>query len=125
MIDYKYIFLYAPYYKKNLLDFTKNIRKKYKIPVVISNIIGYRTLYFGNYIKSFKTGPLEFLNLIKNAKLVISGSFHATLFSMLFEKEVISPNYEKDYRILTLKEKFKNLQEEREKSLNFLKEALQ
>ena len=125
LINYDYIFLYAPAYRKNILTFAKNMRNKYKIPIVISNIIGYRTLYIGNYIKQFETGPFEFLNLIKNAKLVVSGSFHATLFSMLFEKEVISPNYEKDYRILTLMEKFKNLQQEREKSLKFLKEALQ
>lgn len=124
IIKDEYIYIYAPSYRQNILSVAKKLKKKFKVPLIISNIIGYRTLYFGNYIKYFDTGPLEFLNLIKNAKFIVSGSFHATLFSMLFEKEVFSPNIEKDYRLLTLMEKFKNLQKEREKSLSFLKEAL-
>lgn len=32
-------------------------------------------------------GPLTFLKLIKNASLIISSSFHATAFSLIFEKD--------------------------------------
>ena len=32
-------------------------------------------------------GPLEFLNLINNAEFVISSSFHATAFSLIFHRE--------------------------------------
>lgn len=32
-------------------------------------------------------GPLEFITYIRNAKCVISNSFHATAFSLIFNKE--------------------------------------
>lgn len=34
-----------------------------------------------------EAGPLEFLTLIRHASVVLSNSFHATAFSMLFERE--------------------------------------
>lgn len=37
-------------------------------------------------------GPLEFLALIENAQCVISSSFHATAFSVIFEKEFYTFN---------------------------------
>lgn len=37
--------------------------------------------------QSIKTGPIEFLNLIYHARYVISNSFHATAFALLFHKE--------------------------------------
>ena len=37
-------------------------------------------------------GPLEFLSLIANAKFVISNSFHATAFSLIFEKPFVVIN---------------------------------
>ena len=33
-----------------------------------------------------QSGPLSFLSLVKNAKLVMTNSFHATAFSIIFEK---------------------------------------
>lgn len=38
----------------------------------------------GSYIKNL--GPLEFLGIINNAELIISNSFHATAFSIIFHK---------------------------------------
>lgn len=38
------------------------------------------------YTKIYDAGPLEFLNLIKNAQYVITDSFHATVFSILFSR---------------------------------------
>ncbi len=34
-----------------------------------------------------KEGPLAFLSLLKNASVVVSNSFHATAFSLIFERE--------------------------------------
>ena len=47
--------------------------------------------------------PVDFLALIKNAKFVISGSFHATAFSLIFEKQfgVLLPNKNEE-RIISL-----------------------
>jgi hypothetical protein len=128
LVKQDYIFLYSFTYKKEAIDMAEQYSKKLNIPIVVSYFVDgklyYKMLYSNKYIKFFEIGPLDFLNLIKNAKLIVSGSFHATLFSMLFGKEVFSPSYEKDYRIYTFMKNFKNLQQEREKSLNFLKEAL-
>jgi hypothetical protein len=41
-------------------------------------------------IRNYSAGPLEFLGLIREAKYVITGSFHATVFSILFEKQFVS-----------------------------------
>ena len=35
-------------------------------------------------------GPLDFLNLIKYAKIVVSASFHATAFCHIFHKEFLT-----------------------------------
>ena len=51
-----------------------------------------------NYKKRFKNmkkleknfGPIEFVNSIKNAKIVVTNSFHGTVFSILFHKEFYS-----------------------------------
>lgn len=47
----------------------------------------------------FDEGPLEFVGLIKNAKMVLSNSFHATAFSIIFEKQFIV--YERKEKINT------------------------
>ena len=49
-------------------------------------------------------GPVQFINLIKNADLVISSSFHGTVFSILFEKKFLSINGMEDLRIKDLLE---------------------
>ena len=97
-------------------------------------------------------GPLEFLNLINNAKLVLSSSFHGTVFSILLNKPFFAINGKDDYRISTLLKKmdlnertiemdniiekcnefekinfnmsYKLLEQERKKSENYLKNAL-
>lgn len=40
----------------------------------------------------WKSGPLEFLELIDNAEFVISNSFHATAFSLIFNKQFVVVN---------------------------------
>jgi hypothetical protein len=37
-----------------------------------------------NYLKIFNAGPSDFVGLIKNAKLVCTDSFHAVVFSLIF-----------------------------------------
>lgn len=48
------------------------------------------------YTKIYDAGPLEFLNLIKNAQYVITDSFHATVFSILFSRQFFTlPRFKK------------------------------
>ena len=98
-------------------------------------------------------GPLKFLELIKNAEYVICTSFHATVFSIIFNKKFfIVPHKKTSSRITTLLNKFglsdrivytldefskqdynkeinyenvnKKIEEEKEKSINWLKNAI-
>lgn len=54
--------------------------------------------------KEYDAGPIEFLNLIKNAKHVFTSSFHGTAFSVIFNIpfSVVSHNKQIDQRIATL-----------------------
>lgn len=89
---------YGKYILVYLVDDTEKIR-----PVVstIKKRTGYKVLYacgtipkcdYDIHIKS--PGPEEMLTLIKNAEVIITGSFHATSFSHIFHKNfiVIKPN---------------------------------
>lgn len=43
--------------------------------------------YVGNYFTVSDAGPKEFVKLIKNANIVITDSFHASIFSIIYQKE--------------------------------------
>lgn len=51
----------------------------------IHNIIHYWQKDYGD-IRDFSSGPLEFVSLIKNAEVIITDSFHASVFSTIFHR---------------------------------------
>lgn len=53
-------------------------------PHILANVVRKCDLFFGD-IHDYTSGPREFLGLIKNAEFVITDSFHACVFSMIFE----------------------------------------
>ena len=53
-------------------------------PHIFLNVVRKCDLFFGD-IHDYTSGPREFLGLIKNAEFVITDSFHACVFSMIFE----------------------------------------
>ena len=53
-------------------------------PHIFLNVVRKCDLFFGD-VHDYTSGPREFLGLIKNAELVITDSFHACVFSMIFE----------------------------------------
>ena len=57
---------------------------------------------FHHFVKKYDNGPIEFLDLINNAELVLSSSFHGTVFSILLQKPFYAINGMKDLRISTL-----------------------
>lgn len=87
----KYIFCY--FLGKNS-DYRKGVEKfaqKVSLPIVTlpfikDNKIGDYDINFGT-IRDFKSGPTQFLHLIKNAEFIITDSFHAVVFSCLFHKK--------------------------------------
>lgn len=153
LIKGKYIFFYTLFADQGMIKIGKRLSKITNMPVVISNISNQYEIFSG-FQKTTACGPLEFLNLIQNAEMVCTSSFHGTVFSLLLHKTFISMRGMKDNRISTLleltgttaasvtaaediTEEFlrivnnldfaeidKRLEGEREKGLHFLKNAL-
>ena len=82
-----YILIYDIINNKEFYDFAKALSKKTGLPIVhLCNRFS-RVLLCG---KSILIPPyFDFLTLIDNAKYVLTGSFHATAFSMLLNTEPI------------------------------------
>ncbi len=98
LIKERYILLYDLKEQDETYKIAKNISKKLNIPIyIVKENLKCKYLYrFKNYLKC---GPLEFLNLINNAELVLSSSFHGTVFSIIFNKPFYAINGNKDFRI--------------------------
>lgn len=57
-------------------------------PHILANSVRKCDLFFGD-IHDYTSGPREFLGLIKNAEFVITDSFHACVFSMIFKTSFV------------------------------------
>lgn len=84
-IKEKYILCYFIGDSKGLRDFAHKVQKEtgYKAIVILKNL---RDIKFG-FKSFFDVGPSEFIGLIKNAEYVITTSFHAVAFSIIFSKK--------------------------------------
>ena len=80
--------------EKRMLEVAKNYQKKYKAQIVFLGRKEYKRLINDGYDAYF-TSPFQFLNLIKNAELVLTNSFHGTAFSVIFNKNFYSYVYTK------------------------------
>lgn len=86
----KYIFFYSPSYQKDIVELVCQVSEKYNLPVIAFNI---KTFYVkGVQRKGFKLpaieNPRSYLSLIQNAELVMTTSFHGTVFPTIFRKRV-------------------------------------
>ena len=61
----------------------KKIAKERKLDIL--EISGCDNIFFNKRINN--AGPLEFIRLIKDAKYVVTNSYHGTLFSLIFHKD--------------------------------------
>lgn len=98
-----YIFFYSPSYDDSALEATIKLAEQWGVDIIVSqsNINKYRCR---NKRIKFKTaiGPVEFLSLIRNARLVMGTSFHAVVFSILFARPFYAVGGMRDSRISTL-----------------------
>lgn len=99
-----YIFIYVVARQTNSMEFARKMAQKTGKPVY------YISLYPSECDKSFKqvvpAGPVEFLEYILNADLVITTSFHAMAFSLIFNTSFV---YELDKRAENANERLENL----------------
>lgn len=80
----EYVLIYELVADDRLTKIAKKISKQKGIKVIELNDKK-KENYFCEQVSSAR--PEEFLSLIKNAKAVITNSFHGTIFSILFKKE--------------------------------------
>lgn len=84
----KYIFYYSPGYSRDINKLVSNISEKYNLPVIAFNT---KTFYNKGMFLSKMTlpdleNPSTYLQLIKNATMVITTSFHGSIFSSVYNK---------------------------------------
>lgn len=102
IIEGDYIFVYTPAYKEPVYDIACQLAKKENIPAIYSSFHHQVIFKHPNLKCVLPVGPWQFLNLIKHAKVVISGSFHATAFSIIFKTPFFAVNGDKDNRMRDL-----------------------
>ena len=79
----KYIFAYCTSTRDNYVRFLAQLKKETGLPVInvawlLKDAVRQRTLHFPS--------PEGWLSLLKNAEYVVTNSFHATAFSVIFHK---------------------------------------
>lgn len=102
-----YILLYTPNRNPSIIgEICDYFSKELKMPVVITQLDWQNTWYFMDSSVKLKldVGPWEFLNLLNNSRLVLSFSFHAVAFSLLFHKPFFAIDGQNDSRIAPLLE---------------------
>lgn len=85
----KYIFYYAPGYSLKINRLVQKISRKYKMPVIAFNTKSFvlRGMHLTGMQLPEYENPSAYLQLMKNASLVITTSFHGTIFSTIFKKK--------------------------------------
>lgn len=107
LISGDYILAYtvhdSPLFRKSL----KRLRKQTGLPIVMLSISMVHSIRMPYNKLIMSAGPKEFLNLIYNAKYVVSGSFHAIAFSIIFKKTFYAiPVKKNDSRITDILSRF-------------------
>ncbi|WP_426369760.1 polysaccharide pyruvyl transferase family protein [Pseudocolwellia sp. HL-MZ7] len=103
-----YIFFYGVPFSPKTYDIVVKLSKKLNMPVIMLDAKSW--LYKGNMFKGIKLSkngsPTEYLSLIKHSKLVITTSFHGSIFASLFKKNFWTVTYKEtnldDDRVKTL-----------------------
>lgn len=84
----KYILVYPILYNPILNDAVQKLKSETGLKVIVINP------YSRSYVKGGRNirdaGPVEFLELFKNAEYILTTSFHGACFSVLFQKKFFS-----------------------------------
>lgn len=86
-----YVFVYMLRPDKRLIKMARIIEKKLHYKIVFLG--QYNDIYLGCKTL-FSAGVEDFLSAIANAEMIITNSFHCTVFSILFEKKFVSVKIE-------------------------------
>lgn len=101
-----YIFLYTPFMNGEICKIARRLSVSLRMKVVVSVFSLRYSLIYRSFHHEIAVGPWEFLNLLKNARLVCSGSFHAIVFSILFRIPFLAVQGMQDNRMRELLGKY-------------------
>lgn len=79
-----YVLCYFLTYNKAYIDYAKEYCRRKGLAM---KLLVVRHDFVGLTNDEVYTGPIGFLNAVKGARTILTDSFHATIFSMLFEKQ--------------------------------------
>ena len=98
-----YILVYVLEINPELSALVSSIAKEKNLPVLFFDI---KNRYDCKAISKNTADPFEFISYVKNAKYVITNSFHGTVFSVLFRKQFLCvPNQKNPTRMVELLQK--------------------
>lgn len=104
-----YLLLYMPAFDKKTFNLARKYAESKQLPVILTLLPNHSKWgvleVYGKAEFHCVTGPLEFLNLCKYAKVIIGNSFHAVIFSMIFGRPFYAVDGVKDDRISNLLQK--------------------
>lgn len=96
-LNEKYIFLFLVGANNKVIEYTRKLSEKYNLKVIHN----YEKGTFKNE-KFVNCSVGEFLGYIKNAEVVITGSFHGMIFSLLFRKKLVPFVVNRGIRVVDL-----------------------
>ena len=99
LVKGKYLFYYTPRNEYIASDIVYEYAKLHNLKAVCSSSPSLACKRFINYNNA---GPAEFLNLIKNAEIIIGNSMHMIIFALLFHKPFIVLSNDIDTRMKDL-----------------------
>ena len=103
-IEGEYLLVYDTENSNKIKDIAQSIAKERKLKIF--NISGSRKSYVD---KDFwASSPIDFVQLIRDAEFVVSNSFHATAFSLIFQRDfcVVNRSEAINERMLSLLEQY-------------------
>lgn len=99
--DVPYIFVYGFETNSEIINAIEEAKEKYHC-MVINGSPG-RVNYKGDALNISEYGPDEFLGYISHAECIVTNSFHATTFSIIYQKRFITvPHSTRSMRMVSL-----------------------
>ncbi|MBQ4279790.1 MAG: polysaccharide pyruvyl transferase family protein [Rikenellaceae bacterium] len=92
VVEGKYIFCYFLGNRKDIRDFADRVKAETGLRIVALQHLDEfvrSDCAFGD-IRPYDIGPAEFVNLVSHAEIVLTDSFHGTIFSILYERPFFS-----------------------------------
>ena len=117
IITEPYIYYYTPSHIRDIEAerIAKELAKKHGLKIVES----FSSFRQDSGMTDIASGPKEFLNLLKNAKIVVGKSFHLVVFSILFHKNFATIRDLNDPRVITISQLLNISQRNIEKADDF------